>query len=138
MATYTPVPKSVPSDERSAQITAVAAGDQIDLIDVLGRPARQLQFVMTDSADTIDYTLNSLQRIRNKRTAEESFSKTDQVFGTFGTTVTEVWRTGGEGFPSYQSTGSAVLETTEGLKISSVDIEALSLSSGSTITIIAW
>jgi len=137
MATYTPVPKSVPSAQRSAQITAVAAGDQIDLADVLGRPARRIQFIMTDAADTIDYTLNSLRRMRTKRSPEEAYSDTDQVSGIYGTQEIEVW-SGGAGYASYQSTGSTVLETSEGLNISSVQIDALSLSSGTTITIVCW
>ena len=136
MATYTPVPKSVPSSQRSAEITSVANGDQIDLTDVLGRPARRLQFIMTDAADTIDYTLNSLRKIKVSRSSEDAFTDADQVWGASGGYV-EVW-SGADGFPSYQSTGSTILETAEGLKISSVQIDGLSLSSGSTITIICW
>ena len=137
MATYTPVPKSVPSAQRSAQITAVVAGDQIDITDVLGRPARRIQFIMTDAADTVDYTLNSLQRIHKKRRADEAFSKTDQMYGIYENDIIEIW-SGSSGFPSYQSTGSTVLETSEGLSIASLQIDALSLSSGSTITVICW
>ena len=137
MATYTPVPKTVPSAQRSAEITAVAAGDQIDMEDVLGRPARRVQFIMTDAADTIDYTLNSLQKIRTQRPVGETFSDADKVWGIYETSVVEIWRTGGR-FPSYSGTGSTVIETAEDLKISSIEIDALSLSVGSTITIIAW
>ena len=136
-ATYSPIPKSVPSAQRSAQITAVEAGDRIDLQDVLGRPARRLQFIMTDAADTIDYTLNSLLRIHKKRRRDEAFSKADQVWGIYDNEIVEIW-SGADGLPSYQSTGSTILETAEGLNISSIQIYALSLSSGSTITIIAW
>jgi len=135
MATYTPVSKSIPSSQRSAEITAVAAGDQIDFTNVLGRPARRLQFIMTDAADTIDYTLNNLQRIHKKRRADEAFSKTDQMYGIYNNPIIEIWA---GGFPSYQSTGSTVLETAEGLNVASLQIDALSLSSGSTITIVCW
>lgn len=137
MATYTPVPKSVPSAQRSAEITAVAVGDQIDIEAVLGRPARRLQFIMTDTADTIDYTLNSLTRIHKKRRRDETFSKTDQMYGIYDNEIIEIW-SGSSGFPSYQSTGSTVLETAEDLRVASIQIDALSLSVGTTITIICW
>ena len=137
MATYTPVSKSVPSAQRSTEITAVAAGDRIDIEDVLGRPARRVQFIMTDAADTIDYTLNNLTRIHKKRRRDEAFSKTDQVHGIYENEIIEIW-SGAGSFPSYQSTGSSVLETAEGLRIASIQIDALSLDSGTTITIICW
>lgn len=137
MATYTPVPKTVPSAQRSAEITAVAAGDQIDLTDVLGRPARRLQFIMTDAADEIEYKLNNLLRRRSARPAGETFSKTDQIHGTYDTDVVEIWIES-DAFPSFTSTGSTVIETADGLNISSVQIDALTLSVGTTITIICW
>ena len=137
MATYTPVPRSVPSAQRSAEITAVAAGDRIDIEAVLGRPARRVQFVMADAADTVEYTLNSLTRIHKKRSREKAFSKTDQVHGIHNNEIVEVW-SGAGGFPSYESTGSTVLESAEGLSVSSIQIDALSLGTGTTITIICW
>jgi len=137
MATYTPVPKSVPSAQRSAAITAVANGDRIDITDVLGRPARRIQFVMTDATDTIDYTLNSLRKLRTKRSPEQAYSDMDQVSGIYGTQEIELW-SGAQGFANYQSTGSTVIETAEGLSISSVQIDALTLSAGTTITIVCW
>ena len=104
---------------RSAEITAVAAGDRIDMEDVLGRPARRVQFIMTDAADTIDYTLNNLTRIHKKRRRDEAFSKTDQVHGIHNNEIVEVW-------------------SAEGLNVSSIQIDALSLGTGTTITIICW
>jgi hypothetical protein len=135
MATYTPVPKSVPSAQRSTQVTAVAAGDQIDFTDVLGRPARRIQFITTDAADVVGYTLNSLRKLRTE--VSNPYSDLDKVSGVYGTQEVEVW-SGGEGYANYQSTGSTVIETVEGLSISSVQIDALTLSAGTTITIICW
>lgn len=137
MATYTPVPKTVPSSQRTVEITAVANGDQIDLVDALGRPARRVQFYMTDAADVIEYTLNSLKKLRPQRTREESFSDIDQVHGIHGKTEFDLW-SGAPGFPSFSSTGSTVLETGEGLRVSSLQIDGLTLSAGATITVIAW
>lgn len=137
MATYTSVSKSVPSAQRSAQITAVAEGDQIDFEAVLGRPARKVQFVMTDTADTIDYKLNNLVRIHKKRSAEEAFSQMDRMHGVYDNALIEIWQQGA-GWPSYSSTGSTVLETADGLNIASLQVDTLNLSSGLTITIVCW
>jgi hypothetical protein len=136
MATYTPVPKTIPSSQRSAQITNVGNGDQIDITDVLGRPARRIQFIMTDPADTVDYVLNSLIKTRTRRTVG-SLSDADRIWGVFDTDEINTW-SGAAGIPVYQSTGSTVLETAEGLNVSSVQIDGLSLSSGTTITIVCW
>lgn len=137
MATYTAVSRSVPSNQRVVQITAVAAGDQIDLTDALGRPARRVQFYMTATADVIEYTLNSLRKIVANKTVGEAFTSVDETYGVFGKSEIEVW-SGGSGYTSFSSTGSTVLETGEDLVVSSIQIDSLSLSSGSTITIVAW
>jgi|14BtaG_2_1085337.scaffolds.fasta_scaffold00028_44 hypothetical protein len=137
MATYTPVSRSVPSSQRATEITAVAAGDQIDLTDVLGRPARKVQFIMTDTSDTIDYTLNNLKKVRKRDDVDSALTTAERVYGSFGTSEVEIW-SGGSSHTSFQSTGSTVLETADDLKVSSVQIDALSLSSGSTISIICW
>ena len=137
MATYTPVPRAVPSSQRSVQITNVSAGDQIDLRDALGRPARKLQFHVGASTDIVEYTLNNLRRIRTPRDPAEATTDVERAFGTYGTTLNEVW-SAGAGYSSYSSTGSTVLETADGLEISSLQIDALTLGVGATITIIAW
>ena len=139
MATYISVPKDIPSDQRIAEITSVVQGDRIDLTDVLGRPARRLQFVMDDAGDTVSYTVNSLLKVRKRRTREESYSAADQVWGVYDTEVGNHWRTGGDAFPSISATGSLTHETIENLSISSIEIDSLVFGSGGTsIGIIAW
>ena len=139
MATYTSIPKNVPSAQRVAEITSVVQGDRIDLTDVLGRPARRLQFVMDNIGDAVGYTVNSLLKVRKRRTREESYSTADQVWGVYGTEEESHWRTGGDAFPSISVTGSLTHETTENLSISSIEIDSLSFGGGGTsIKIIAW
>lgn len=133
MATYTKVSRSVPSQERAAVITAVADGDRIDIVDVLGRPARRVIFKMTDSADTVTYKLNHLRRLRPARTPEESFGMADQVWGINGKEVTDWWTSSNAS--EFTGTGSTQLETAEGLQVSAVEITGLTLSTGTTITI---
>lgn len=133
MATYTKVSRSIPSQERVALITNVAAGDRIDLEDVLGRPARKVIFQMTDAADVVEYKLNHLRRLRASRTPEESLSTVDQVFGQFGKARVDFWSRG----DTFSGTGSSMLETAEGLSISSLEIMSLTLAdpSGAIISI---
>ena len=137
MATYVSVAKVMPSSARVISITSVAADDRIDLVDALGRPAKKVQFYMTDAADEIGYTLNSLKKIRTGRQHEIALSAAEQAFGTYGTEVLDVW-SGSPTFPSMTSTGATTLETADGIFIHSIQIDSLTLSVGTTITIIAW
>ena len=132
MATYTKVSRSIPSQQRAALITAVAVGDKIDLEDVLGRPARKVIFLMTDAADVIGYKMNHLRKIRAPRTAEESYSVADQVYGVFETTVTNFWASDAD---TFTGTGSTQLEIASNLSVSAIEIISLSLSTGATISI---
>jgi hypothetical protein len=132
MATYTKVSKSVPSSQRAALISAVAEGDQIDIEDVLGRPARKIIFQMTDASDTVTYKINHLRRIRTGRPKGETYSEADQVWGVFGTEVINSWAGHCDVF---SGTGAIELETVDGLQISSLEIVSITTASPSTITI---
>jgi hypothetical protein len=135
MATYTKVSNSIPSSQRAALITAVSAGDQIDLRDVLGRKARKVIFNMTDAADTITFKVNHLRRLRSKAEGvPDGLSRAFQLWGTYGTDEILVWSGTGS---TFTGTGSTQLESAEGLDIDSLEIVSLSLSSGTTITISA-
>ena len=139
MATYTPIPKHVPMEQRSNIITNVAAGDQIDIIKVLGRPARRVQFILTQQTDVINYRLNNLVRIRKQRSGEGVLSVAERVYGTFGMedAEVEVWNTG-PGFPEYSSTGAVIIETAETLEVESIDMGTMTLHHGSVIEIVVW
>lgn len=134
MATYTKVSKSIPSQQRTAIITAVAAGDKIDLEDVLGRPARKVIFNMTDASDAVQYKVNHLRKLRTQRTSEQAYSVTDQVYGVFESETIEFW---GNDASTFSGTGSETLETIDGLRVASIEIVSLTLAdpSGSVITL---
>lgn len=123
MATYFKVSREIPSRERSQLITDVAVGDQIDIVDVLGRSAKGLKFITTATTDQVEYKLNNLRRIRqqNKTTADTDIS---------------VW-TQNNNCPVYTDIGE-VIETQDELRISSIEITALTLSSGAVIQIVVW
>lgn len=123
MATYQKLTTAVPSSQRSLLITAVAAGDQIDIEEAMGRPARKLRFFLTDAADILEVKVNSLLRLTkpNETGADETV---------------KVWSAGVHG-ADYSYTGAATAETMDGLRISSIEIVSLTLSAGTTIEIVA-
>jgi hypothetical protein len=137
MATYTSVAKVHPSSARVLSIADVSDGDRIDFIEALGRPARKVQFYMTDAADEVGYTLNSLKKLRTGREHEIVLSQAERFFGTYNTEVVEVW-SGAASFPSLTSTGATTLETADGISIHSIQIDSLTLSVGTTISIVVW
>lgn len=122
-ATYSKVPHTVPSSHRTALITAVVVGDQIDIVDVLGRPARGLKLVTTSSTDSVSYRLNSLVRVtsHNESSADSSIL---------------IW-SAGPGHSVFSDTGAEIV-TQDQLEVSSIEITALSLSTGTEIEIVAW
>ncbi len=124
MATYSKIPRSVKSDARANLITLVEEGDQIDMVDVLGRPAKGIKFVMTDSTDEIEYKLNSMVRLLQHNESSAS-------------TTVKVW-SASPGFPLFSGTGSEEIEIVDDMVITSVEVISLDLSTGTTISIVAW
>lgn len=124
MATYVKVPRSVPGDQRSAEITDVAAGDQIDLVEILGKPAKRVKFVLTADTDVVDYKINHLRRLlqHNESSADSTIL---------------VW-SGAAGYPEYIVTGAEEVLSVDGLEIASIEIVAVTLSVGTTIELVIW
>lgn len=123
MATYAIVPRHIPSAQRTTLISDVAVGDKINVEEILGRPARGMILEMTSDTDVASYRLNNL--IKNTK-----------VVNGLPTQV-EFW-SASDSFPVYTNTGSTTHETIDGFEISSVEVTALTLSTGTTITITVW
>lgn len=133
MATYRKVSRLIPSAERHQVITDVVAGDEIDLVDVLGRPARRLKIVPDDETDSIDIRLNNRVKIKEYYQGtgwpENGHAKPTTVY-----VVSE-----GEQHPLYSLTGDTEYLTEEELKISFIQIDDITFGSGGTaITIYCW
>lgn len=129
-ATYKKI--SGPSAGRVTKVEAVEAGDIINLKSVLGRSARKIQFIMTDAADVVEYRLNVLESKLRARDIER---------GEYGTNVPKeevLVYNGSTRYPTFSSTGSEVIETADGLQISSIEIVSLTLSVGTEIELIVW
>ena len=135
-ATYTSVSRSVPRSQRTTIITAVVVGDQIDLTDVLGGvSARGIQLHTTSGTDVITYRLNNLIKIPTDSSYTGEPAATDAM-RAFKRDETEVWSQA-DRYVQFTGTGE-VIETVEGLTISSIQIDAMTLSVGTTISIIVW
>ena len=139
MATYVSVAKVSPSSARILSVTDVAAGDRIDLTAALGRPATKVEFYMTDTGDELSYTLNSLKKLRTNRRDEGELllSDAEGLYGTYGTEVIDVW-SGSAKYPAIEETGLIEHETDDGISIHSIQINSLTLSVGTTISLMAW
>lgn len=137
MATYNKISRSIPLNQRVILITDVSVGDTIDIVDALGRPAKRIQFNMTDPTDQIEYRINTLRWIRSPKLSVENggqYTVAESAFGVEGTTLSAVWSGTGD---TLSDVGESIL-TAEGISISSVVIDSLTVSVGSTITITAW
>ena len=128
-ATYITVSTDTPSSQRTAEITAIVVGDQVDVVDILGRPARGIIFTTTDAADSISYKLNHKETLLKRRADSQG-----DVSAWHNTAVT-FWNSGNA--TTFTSVG-LTLQTVEGLKISSFEITAMTLSVGTTITAVVW
>jgi hypothetical protein len=124
MAEYSKVSRSMPSLERTTLITDVAVNDRIDIEEILGRPARGVKFFMTASTDELGFRLNSLKRLRKPN--ESSVDSTVLVWSA------------GPANAVFTVDGQEVHQTEDALRVSSVEIVSLTLSSGSTIEMVVW
>jgi hypothetical protein len=128
MATFYPVPRNVPSSQRATLITSVSAGDQIDIEPILGRPARQIKFIATDPADEIQYKLNNYIRMYPIQKDRVPAWPAQQV------TAVRKWSSD-PAFATFTLTGASEFISEDALSIASIEIVALTLSTGTTIEI---
>lgn len=136
MALYTRISSSIPLDGRTIRFTNVAVGDQIDIVSALGKVATNLVFHMTGVADTVSYRINNLKKHRVKTDPTlVPHSFVSDALGVFNTEEIEYWSKA-ESYQLYEDEGDVV--TVSGITIASIEIDALSLSTGTTIEIVAW
>lgn len=128
MATYSIVSTAIPSNERTATITAIAAGDQVDVKEILGRPARGIIFHTTASTDEITYILNNKMTLRKKR---------DDASGHIQAWMLQTVEFWDSSKPSFTSTGENI-QTVDDLKISSFELVSVTLGTGAVISATVW
>jgi len=124
MADIAVVNKSVPSRHRSYLISNVAALDRIDVEAILGRAAYGIKITATATTDTIDFRLNN-------------YIKLTAVDVNGNTSLERVWSLAAH-FTTYRATGALEHVTEDGLRITSIDMVAMSLSAGLVVDIVVW
>jgi archaellum component FlaG (FlaF/FlaG flagellin family) len=136
MASYTRISSSIPLSGRTIRFTDVAAGDKIDILSALGKSATNLVFHMTDAADTVSYRINNLTKHKVKSDPTlVPHSFVSESIGVYNTEEVEYWSKASS-YQLYEDEGEVV--TVTGITIASIEIDALSLSTGTTIEIVAW
>jgi len=113
MATFTKVPLTMRSSERSTVITNVVAGDKIDIVDILGRPADGLIINTTADTDVIEFRMNNYITLETR--PKERIDLPQDV---------RVW-SAGAGYPIFSLTGATAHATDDNFEISSIEIVSL-------------
>ena len=135
MATYTRIASHIPLSGRTIRIDDVAAGDRIDMAYALGKPARKVTLFLTDAADTIQYRINGMKSIwKVVNPALVDRSCVTAFLGIENKVKVDVWSQA-PSIPLYDETSDLI--TIEDIAIYSIEIESLSLSTGTTFTIVA-
>lgn len=125
MATYYVDPALRPG-ERIVNITAVAAGDILDFIQILGRPARGFKLVATSTSDVLSYRVNNLSRIAIQKKV-----------GSFESVQAPIDFVNRE-HAAFTETGYLEYTSEDIVQINNLEIVALTLSTGATINVVAW
>ncbi len=122
MATFRKVSRHVPSSQRSASITNVTEGDQIDVYEILGRPARGVKIVPFADTDQISIRLN------NKLKMPTYYPKSGWGEAGQQRPETVVVVSAGEHFPVYEMTGADAYYTEENLHVSFIEIVTITFA----------
>lgn len=132
-ATFRNVPRSVPSSQRRVRITNVVEGDNIDLVSILGRPARRIKITPAASSDNIVLRFNNKLRIPAVQT-KPGYGLTSDVPGEAQTVISN-----GSQYSTQTFTGSSSYYSEEGMSLSHITVFDITYGSGgSSITIEAW
>lgn len=126
-ATFIPVPRTVPSNQRAAVVTDVEAGDELDFLVILGRPARLVKILPDSDADTITMRLN------NRITFNEQYGFGGAELGQNKPSTFQVVSKG-EHYPLYELTAEQQYYTEEGVDVAFMQIEA----ANNPFTVYAW
>jgi hypothetical protein len=123
MARYRKVSRLVPSAQRSTSITAISAGDQIDVSSILGRPARGIKFIPGYADDVIEVRLNNRRKLQVPYRNTGAQGLTSDFASAFADPSSEVEIvSAGAHYPTYTMTGSESYYSEDGLAVDYIDI----------------
>lgn len=139
MATVVPYARSgeVDSGLGVVEITAIAAGDRIDFRELLGRPARGLQVTLTDTADEMVFLLNHRRSVHgaaaNRSDGVTHYSTPTQEALARQINRRDIYVSA----PEFEFVGE-IYESPASLPIEVFEVVSLTLSTGTTVTAVAW
>ncbi len=133
MAVYRKASRLVVSDQRNSIVTEVDSGDEIDFVEILGRPARRIKIVLSAATVSASFRLNN-KIVMPKGPLTFGLGKSVSDVPEDITVVSE-----GAQFPLYTLAGDASYYTEEGLAVSFLKVDTVTMSSGGTdVTIYCW
>ena len=117
MATFTPVNKHLPANQRICRVTSVAAGDRIDVKEILGRSGR-VKFITAATSNVVQFRLNNKLRLHPEDKNGVPKHPVKEVAGV------TVWSAGPE-YSTFSLTGATEYLTEDGIAVNSVEIESI-------------
>jgi len=129
MSTYTtPIP-TTRRGERIVEIESVAAGEQLNIVDILGWPASTVQIYTDDPSAQVDYRINSLIKRRTQSTLPGVGNAIKNSIA--GSTEVDVWVP----TTTFENTGASFQLATN---IDVLSLEIVALTATGPITILVW
>lgn len=126
--------RKLPRGQRVALITNIAAGDTVDIEDILGFPANYVKIVTPDSGDVLEIRMN------NKYVVADNY--TNPGFGDYGHVdprSAETITSKGEQHMVHTLTGDTIFYLEEGLTMSFFELVTMTPNTGtSVIQLVVW
>lgn len=120
--------KNQSNDERFAVLTGIEAGDQIDIVSILGRKATKIVITTTDPTDTILYKVNTL--VKRKVLGDNANRYLPQTKGMIKKSVS-YWEPGTE----LSAQGASIELSMGAINFASLEITGVTLDVGTTVTV---
>ena len=126
--------RSIPRGQRVALVSNIAAGDTVDIVDILGFPARVLKITTPDAGDVLDI------RVNNKYVVAGVYNTPAQgEHGSIDPRSAVTITSGGDQHPVHTMTGSDTYYSEEGLEIAFLELVAMTPATATdVIEILAW
>jgi hypothetical protein len=126
--------KNVPRGQRVAHVTNIGASDSVDIVEILGFPARVVKIVTPDSGDILEIKIN------NRYTLADVYNM--PAHGEHGSvdprSAVRVVSEGAQ-HPTHTLTGSTVYYSEDGLEIAWLELSDMTPATATdVIELMAW
>jgi hypothetical protein len=126
--------RKIPRGQRVAHITNIAAADTVDILDILGFPARYVKIVTPDDSDVLEIRINNryvLADVHNVPAQGEH--------GSVDPSTAEVITSQGAQHAVHEMTGSTTFYLEEGLEVVFLELVDMTPATATdVIELMAW